>query len=165
MSITKKFPRRPRLPHLEYRGFKRYFLTINTFNQKPLFVNKKVYEFVLKFLFNLKKHQFDAWVFLFMPDHLHLLTEALNEACNLEKFVKEFKQLSGYYFKKEFKQSLWAVSYWDHILRKDEDIQGIVGYILYNPVKAHIIGDWIDYPYWGSTIFKREELYLSGLKT
>ncbi|HPI67203.1 MAG TPA: transposase [bacterium] len=151
-------PIRPRLPHTEYIGQKRYFITINSFNRKNYFVDKKIISFIKPHLFeSLKSYNFEVWIFLFMPDHLHLLLEAKDINCNLENFIKDFKQKSSYCFKKIFRQRLWAKSYWDHILRKDEDITGIVYYILYNPVRKGLIKDWKEYQWWGSTLFKKDE--------
>ena len=85
--------------------------------------------------------------------------EAQKEDCDLEKFVKRFKQLSGFYFKKNLGQKLWAKSYYDHILRSEEYLAKIIWYILNNPVRKGLVKYWYDYKYWGSTIYRKEDFY------
>lgn len=155
-----ELPKRSRLPQDAYKGLKRYFITINTFNRNRYFISRENCLFVYKYLLSiLKKYNFEAFIFLFMPDHLHLLIEAQKLECNLEKFIKEFKQFSGFYFKKEYDKKLWSTSYYDHILRSNEYIGKIVWYILNNPVRKGLVEDWHDYKYWGSTIYKKEDFY------
>jgi len=38
-----------------------------------------------------------------------------------------------------------------------------MNYILMNPVRAGLVQSWREYPYWGSTIYRREDL-LAGVK-
>lgn len=47
----------------------------------------------------------------------------------------------------------WQKDFYDHILRKDEDVKKHVMYILNNPVRRGIVENWKDYPYKGSTKF------------
>ncbi len=81
-----------------------------------------------------------------MPDHLHLLLDT--EDCI--KFIKNFKQITGYQFKTKTGLALWQKSYYDHILRKEEDLIGTVKYILNNPVRAGLTEKYLDYPHSGS---------------
>ena len=77
---------------------------------------------------------------------------------NLKAFMKHFKQLTGYYFKKHTGNTLWHLSYNDHILRKDEDIRKAARYILENPVRKGLTKNYLDYPYSGSEVFDIREL-------
>ncbi len=72
--------------------------------------------------------------YCFMPDHVHLLV-SLPEGISLEKFVHHFKQLSGYELKKRTGQPLWQISYYDHILRREEAVLDVARYIWENPVR------------------------------
>ena len=156
----KKFSIRPRLSEESYKGLNKYFITVNTFNRMEYFIDREKCLLVYnQLIFSLRKNNFEALVFLFMPDHLHLLLEAQSLDCHLEKFMKHFKQISGFYFKKKYNQKLWATSYYDHVLRKDEYIGKIAYYILNNPVRRGLVDYWHDYKYWGSTIYKKEDFY------
>ena len=81
-----------------------------------------------------------------MPDHLHLLLET--DQCI--DFVKSFKQKTSYAFKQESGKTLWQKSYYDHILRPEENFTGVMKYIFNNPVRAGIVKHYLDYPQSGS---------------
>jgi REP element-mobilizing transposase RayT len=44
---------------------------------------------------------------------------------------------------------VWQGRFYDHILRKNEDIKTVAEYILHNPVRKGIVKDWRDYEYCG----------------
>ena len=83
-----------------------------------------------------------------MPDHVHLLL-AGRERSSLQDFARYFKQLSGYKFKREHSASLWQVSYYDHVLRREEDAGQIAAYIWDNPVRAGMVESRFEYPFSG----------------
>jgi REP element-mobilizing transposase RayT len=89
--------------------------------------------------------------YCFMPDHLHLLLEA-QEGGNLIRFVKTFKQMSAYRYRLTFNQPLWQKGYYDHILRKEEDVRGVAQYICENPVRAGLVYSLDEYAFWGGTL-------------
>jgi REP element-mobilizing transposase RayT len=82
-----------------------------------------------------------------MPDHLHLLVAGEDDESDLKKFVSFFKQKSGYWFKKNYKDNLWHLSYYDHVLRKEESIEGVANYILGNPARKGLISDPREYAF------------------
>jgi hypothetical protein len=47
---------------------------------------------------------------------------------------------------------LWQRSYYDHILREDEDVVGVARYVLENPVRAGLVTEVIQYPFHGSFV-------------
>jgi putative transposase len=139
-----------------YRQIGIYFLTICCFNGKGIFKNAQIVNELLEKLKGCcKTHGFTNYVYCFMPDHLHLLL-AGEEGSNLIKMVKQFKQLTGYLFKKETSERLWQKSYYDHILRKEEDVVKVVRYILENPVRKGLTKHPEEYPFSGSLKFGRE---------
>lgn len=64
--------------------------------------------------------------------------------------MKNFKQATGYYFKQQTGFNLWQKSYYDHILRKEEDIIGNMKYVLNNPARAGLVDEYLDYRFSGS---------------
>ena len=78
-----------------------------------------------------------------MPDHLHLLIVGSDEA-PLTRFVQHFKQATGYGY-----PGLWQRSYYDRILRHEEDLQSVAMYVWSNPVAAGFVDDAVDYPFSG----------------
>ena len=93
-----------------------------------------------------------------MPDHLHLLIEGMHASSNAQHFLKEFKQKSGYHYMQSIGQRLWATSYFDHVLRKEEDTIVVVKYILANPERAGLVQYWGEYPYSGSLALDIKQL-------
>lgn len=86
--------------------------------------------------------------YCFMPDHAHLLV-VVNEGVSLQDFVRHFKQLSSFAIKAETGEEAWQISYYDRILRTDEDLQTVAKYVWANPVKAGLVEDAHLYPFSG----------------
>jgi putative transposase len=156
MSFQRKVNR---LARELYRDARMYFLTLCCLDGRQFFTDASVVESVLQTLkLSCQNHGFKTYVYCFVPDHLHLLVQG-EEKSDLLKMVKELKQLTGYHFKKSTGTGLWQKSYYDHVLRKEEDVQSVVRYILENPVRKALVGHAEDYPFSGSlefgkTIFK-----------
>jgi putative transposase len=93
-----------------------------------------------------------------MPDHLHALFTGLNEAADNRKCADRFRQLSSFHFERTFVSTLWQEGYFDRTLRDDESTLDVVAYIVFNPVRAGLCGQAIDYPYSGSSRYSLAEL-------
>jgi putative transposase len=95
-------------------------------------------------------HDFSVQVpaYCFMPDHLHLLV-VVPEGVWLQEFVRQFKQRSGYALKKATSAFAWQISYYDHVLRKEEALLDVARYIWDNPVKEGLVDDPRDFPFSG----------------
>jgi REP element-mobilizing transposase RayT len=95
----------------------------------------------------------DAHVYMFMSDHCHLLIEGESEESDLWQCIVDFKRKSGYWLARNHVLEEWQKGFYDHILRKDEDLIRQVGYILGNPVRKELVEDWKAYPYKGPTLY------------
>ena len=130
-----------------------YALTICTAQKTPFFKNHFLVEGLTELLRGVaKKHAFRVIVYCFMPDHLHLLVQGEKDSA-LIPFVKEYKQIAGYRFKKDHGSPLWQKGYHDHVLRNGEDVIMVAKYILNNPVRQGIVSHFKQYPYLGSFVF------------
>jgi len=79
-----------------------------------------------------------------------------------------FKQRSGYAYRRLTgdREVLWQKSYYDHVLRRDEDLSDAARYIWGNPVRAGLVDNARDYPYSGSlTIGDEWKVEGGGLKS
>jgi putative transposase len=94
------------------------------------------------------KHGFDVHAYCFMPDHLHLLVSG-HPGASATEFARHFKQLSSFDYKQRHGIELWQISYYDRVLRQDEDLHSVAGYIWGNPVTAGIVADPREYAYSG----------------
>jgi len=153
-----RYPKRPRLRDFSYYGSFAYFITICTHQKSSYFRNKQAINIIFPILQQVSvQFKFTILAYCFMPDHLHLLL-AGDENSSLQNFVKIFKQESGFYFKQTCNVPLWQPSYYDHVLRKEESLEGVARYILENPVRKGIVNDFREYPFLGSMVFDINEL-------
>jgi len=83
-----------------------------------------------------------------MPDHVHLLVAGSSDS-RLSEFMRIFKQLSSYEAKRTTGEGLWQISYYDHVLRREEDLAQLARYIWENPVRAGLVSKRSDYPHSG----------------
>jgi len=88
-----------------------------------------------------------AWVV--MPDHVHWLFQ-LGETLPLPSVMKTFKARAAHRVNAYLNRqgSLWQKAYYDHAVRKEEDIRQIARYIVANPLRAGLVGKIGDYPHW-----------------
>ncbi|MBI5886213.1 MAG: transposase [Deltaproteobacteria bacterium] len=135
----------------DYRGEYTYFITMSTKNKVQRFCEWVIVAAMidaLKDAADVERFAVDAYCF--MPDHIHLLLRGLNERAVLTRFIGRFKQTGGYWFKKRHGVSLWQVSFYDHVLRKDEALRDVALYIFNNPLRKGLVKDFKEYPFSGS---------------
>ncbi len=154
--------RKHRLLSTLYCGMVLVSFTACVAKKLPIFNRKKIVHTLSQILLDsLKRCNCDAHVYLFMPDHCHLLIQGNTNGSDLLGFMKDFKQRSGYWFSKHRLKSgvtvCWQKDFYDHILRKDDDIKKQVYYILENPVRKGLVNNWKEYLFRGSTIYNFEE--------
>jgi len=129
-----------RLPDEAYAGFAAVAFTANVKQRNVLFVDDtifKIFEDIL--LGELKSFCCSAYVYLFMPDHLHTIIAGEKEDANLKARVEMFKQRRGFWLYQNKKSYRWQKDYYDHVIRKDEDMNAQIRYILLNPVRAGLV--------------------------
>jgi len=87
-----------------------------------------------------------CWVL--MPDHFHGLVQPNGER-TLSQCVHRFKSQStracgglG---------RIWAGTYHDHAVRKEENLRALARYIIANPVRAGLVEDARNYPFWDAS--------------
>jgi putative transposase len=140
-----------------YKGNHCIAVTLCIQERKPIFTSENIFEaFESRLLKSLEKHTSDALAYLFMPDHCHLLVQGKNRNSDLKKMILLFKQLTGFWLSKNMPGTFWQKDYYDHILRKAEDVNKHIGYIFLNPVRKQIVNNWQSYPFKGSTVYNIE---------
>jgi REP element-mobilizing transposase RayT len=81
-----------------------------------------------------------------MADHLHLLIGPREG--NLLDILSRWKSYTGHILRKNgLKEACWQRGFYDHALRNEEDIQKVAEYIVNNPVRKGLVGNWREYPY------------------
>jgi len=146
------FPRkRIRLPAASYIGLRRYFLTFCCFQRHECSLEDNFNQYCIgKLREQAAAHQFSVPAYCLMPDHAHLLVEALAVNSNLATFVKAFKQATGFEFERRTGERLWQRYYYDHALRPKDDLDGMAWYIWLNPVRAGLCAEEKEHRFLGS---------------
>ncbi|HIC94612.1 MAG TPA: transposase [Anaerolineae bacterium] len=91
---------------------------------------------------------YEVFAFCFMPDHLHLLCQPGEGAPSLDVFIGRFKSLSTRSLAQAgFGWKIWQRGFYDHILRKEEDLWALARYIADNPVRKGLVEDYKEYPF------------------
>lgn len=98
-----------------------------------------------RILINVMHRQPDArtLAYVVMPDHPHWLLQLVGDA-DLSRTVQSIKSISAH----EIGRPIWQSSFYDHALRKDEDMQSLARYIIANPLRAGLVNRIGDYPHW-----------------
>ena len=121
-----------------------YHVTTTTLNRQPVFKDFKKARCLINYIKASDSLGYsDTLAFVVMPDHLHWLLQ-LKQQKSLSKTVQSLKKLSA----KSIGYAIWQPGYYDHAVRKDENIQNIARYIVANPLRAGLVVKIGDYPHW-----------------
>ena len=141
-----------------YQGEKTVSFVSCIKKRNKVFVDKNIFnEFENILLEEVTKFKCQALIYLFMPDHLHLLLQGEEQNSDVIKTMDMFKQKTGFWFYQNKNHIKWQKDYYDHIIRNDEDLKEHIYYILYNPVRAGIVSNWKDYEFKGSSVYNFDE--------
>ena len=156
-----RFPDRPpRLHRDSYIGYHRYFVTTCVALRRPAFTQHWLATNVTAQLRRQASlFDFALAAYCLMPDHLHVLLHANSERSDLQAFMKQFKQMTGFAYKQQMRQTLWQKGFHDRILRNGESSESIARYILENPIRAGLTAAWGEYPYAWSDVYDLDGLF------
>lgn len=101
-------------------------------------------------------------VYCFMPDHQHLIIMGTRRDSDIWKVIVSYKQKTGFWMSANKCGIRWQKDFYDHIIRKNEDMSAQVRYILNNPVRKDLVSSWQEYPFKGSVGCKLEDV-LNGI--
>ncbi len=153
-----------RLPLEYYTGQIACAFTICVKNKRVLFNNPRIINIFIELLKKASyRYNCIVPVYCFMPDHLHIILIGKEENSNLWKAISYFKQITGYWLAKN-KLGKWQKDFYDHIIRKHEDLVAQVKYVLDNPVRKGLVDNWQDYPYKGSIGINLEDVLAGVLR-
>jgi len=127
-------------------------------DRKELFINDDIFKkFESILAAELKAGNCSSHVYFFMSDHAHILLSGSSDDSNIKKCIDSFKKKTGFWLYKNKPEYKWQKDYFDHILRKEEDLETLIKYILNNPVRVGLVDNWKQYKYKGSTIYHLDE--------
>ena len=148
-----------RLRDFEYRGRYTYFLTFCAYRRQDTLRDPSIAAMVVEQILRAARTlQFEVSAYCVMPNHAHLLVRGQSDRSDLHRFIKRVKQSSGQVYAAAAGQPLWQDSYYDHVVRPEENLTAIARYIIENPERAGLTRSSLDYPFVGSTTWSIEEV-------
>ena len=140
--------KRMRLRDFDYSSEGAYFLTLCLQKKLSLFENHQAKEMVEKWIVEIENKYENVTVdcYVVMEDHVHLIlfiTEG--NKISLSEIMKWFKTMTtNEYIRgvrdrvyEPFEKKLWQRSFYDHIIRNDEDLKEKREYVMNNPAKKY----------------------------
>src|ERR1700757_495214 len=146
MALSER--KRIRLAESAYREIGRLFsVTIGTKPRFPIFSDVALGLDCIECLRDVRETTGPRiYAYCLMPDHVHLLI-GIPPRARLQSIVGSWKSLC---FRERrrlgIEEPFWQRSFYDRALRKEEDLIETALYILGNPVRAGMVGDFHDYP-------------------
>ncbi|HXF49305.1 MAG TPA: transposase [Verrucomicrobiae bacterium] len=138
------------MPRLNYAAPHAYSLTLCTHERREVFKSAQTAETVLSILRECAdEFRYDLLAYCLMPDHLHLLISPQDSGVTVSEFVRHLKSRSAFRFKSATHEKLWQRGFYDHAVRKSEDLQKVADYIFHNPVRKGLVETAEAYPYAG----------------
>ena len=146
--------RRPRMPSFDYRGQFAYHVVLTTNARANCFGDEPfARQCIERLTAAAERCGFRLLAFCFMPDHVHILVLGDHDAADLVRFVQRFKQTTAVAFRRSTKRALWQQSFYDRLLRADEDLASVADYIFGNPLLAGLADDARRYRFSGGEYF------------
>ena len=148
-----------RLVGFDYRASRAYHVTWGTYQRRRLLASELLTRRIARILEQeAARARMILYAYCLMPDHIHLLVQP-EANTNLISFVQGFKsKTTRAYWRSGGAGKLWQRGFYDHILRRTEDIQQTTRYILANPVRAGLADDVTRYTFSGSLVFDTKDL-------
>jgi len=89
-------------------------------------------------------------VYCFMPDHQHIIIAGTCSDSDIWEAITKYKQRTGFWLSSNKSGVKWQKDFYDHVIRKHEDMTAQIMYILDNPVRKGLVLSWQEYPYKGA---------------
>jgi putative transposase len=99
----------------------------------------------------LKRFRGRGWFWLFafavMPDHIHILVRLPDASRSLGRIVATLKSSIQFKSRRAGVDLEWQDNFYDHVVRQNEQLEEIAGYILRNPERAGLVKQGEAYPF------------------
>ncbi|MFM9912743.1 MAG: REP-associated tyrosine transposase [Methylophilaceae bacterium] len=121
-----------------------YHIIATTFDRKPVFADFHAARLLIAALrHEAERHHAETLAFVVMPDNSHWLMQ-LAAGQELASIVGAVKSVVAH----QLGERLWQAGFYDHALRRDEDLPAVARYIVANPLRAGLVQRLGDYPHW-----------------
>ncbi|PKI14769.1 REP-associated tyrosine transposase [Colwellia sp. 12G3] len=136
-----------------------YHVTTCTQNRQPLFNDFQCARLLINEMKNLTdQHEIESITWVIMPDHLHWLFQLTSEN-SLSKVIQTLKGRSARVINQhdEGMGFSWQRGFYDHAIRTEESLLAVSRYIVANPLRARLVANVGDYPFWDSVYLHGDE--------
>ena len=126
-----------------------YLVTTATIERSPFFADARAAGCVLEALDWLcERGRVDLHAAVVMPDHAHAVVGLV--AWSLPRLMHSWKGYSAKSVNRMLDRSgtVWQRQYHDHGIRNERELQAAIEYCLHNPVRAGLVGNFHEYPFW-----------------
>ena len=133
-----------------------YVVTAVTKNREKLFSHINIAQKVITELYALENEQAVSIIsYVLMPDHIHWQFQLLQKY-TLAEVVKRLKGRTTQSINKlkQRQGSIWQADYFDHQIKNETDLINQARYIVANPLRAGLVKNIGDYPFWNCKYLK-----------
>ena len=126
-----------------------YLVTFTTYQRRRLFWDFVVAAAACRCISDaLPNHRARLLAWVLMPDHWHGLVELGD--LPLGTCVQRLKGTSARRLRREFPRldRIWAPAFHDRALRRHEEVRAAARYLVANPLRAGLVTNVRDYPFW-----------------
>jgi putative transposase len=126
-----------------------YLITTVTHDRVPLFKDFDIARLLIRELCSTSSElKIESLAWVVMPDHLHWLFKLRHTL--LSEVVRRAKGKSAYAINNHrgHHQKIWQKGFHDHAISKHEDTRAVARYIIANPLRAGLVDNIGDYPFW-----------------
>ncbi len=127
-----------------------YFITANLQDRSArIFSDFRAARILIKEMKAMNGRAVESLAWVVMPDHFHWLFR-LESELQLGEVIRRVKGRSGANINQYLgrRGTLWQKNYYEHALRKEEDLRSTARYIVANPLRAGLVQRLGDYPHW-----------------
>jgi putative transposase len=140
---------RRNLPHMQ-RDATPHFITFNTKFRHIL--TEWARDIALAACIHDHERRYRLWIAVVMPDHVHLILTPMIDntrrtVISLVEIMKAIKGASSHAINRraETHATIWQEESFDRVVRASENLDVKIAYILENPVRKGLVGDWHEY--------------------
>ena len=127
-----------------------YFITTSAIDKETIFTNEDIVRILFDCLQWLEADaRLEVLCCVVMPNHLHMVVQ-LGEKQTLSRVMNSFKGFTGRRINEMRKRSgpVWQKQYYEHCIRREEDLSQIILYCYENPLRAGLVSQASEYPFW-----------------
>jgi REP element-mobilizing transposase RayT len=140
---------RRNLPHMQ-RDATPHFITFSTKFREIL--PEWARDIVLNCCIHDHEKRYRLRAAVIMPDHVHLILTPLTDKSrrtiiSLVEIMKAIKGVSAHAINRHsgIHATIWQEESFDRVVRSSESLDAKIAYILENPVRKGLVGDWHEY--------------------